>query len=450
MNKLLNRRRVHELDRRQWLHVGGLSALGIGVSDWWSARQAVAETHSAKRVDRSATAQSCILIWLDGGPSHLDLFDLKPNAPTEIRGPFSPIATNVGGIEICEQLPRTAQLMDKVALVRSVTSPLGEHNFASHYLLTGYKPTRALTYPGMPSVQKYLSSESVAIPTNVAIAKPNAMIGSGYLPDSTMPFIVQGDPSRPDFRVKDLHLADGMTDSRLIRRRQFRNAVDELTRQTEDQLAQTGTTDSAFDQAFRLVQSPAARAAFDLQQESQADRNRYGRHLIGHGCLMARRLVEAGAKFVTVTDRGWDTHEDIYLRLKEGFTGGTAGKIPKLDQAYSALLSDLSDRGLLDSTLVIVMGEFGRTPKLNPRGGRDHWPGAFSVALAGGGTVGGQVIGSSDAHGERPAERPISPADLVRTIYRMIGIDGDTELNTADGRPVQVNRDGNIIDELIG
>ncbi|QEF99298.1 hypothetical protein Mal15_33620 [Stieleria maiorica] len=450
MKKLSNRRGPFDFDRRQLLHVGGLSALGIGVSDWLMARQAVAETQPARQTERTATAQSCILIWLDGGPSHLDLFDLKPNAPTEIRGPFSPIATNVSGIEICEQLPRTAQLMDKVALVRSVTSPLGEHNFASHYLLTGYKPTRALTYPGMPSVQKYLLPDGTAIPTNIAIAKPNAMIGSGYLPDSTMPFIVQGDPSRPDFRVKDLQLRDGMTGSRLIRRRQFRSAVDELARQSEEHLANSGSTDSAFDQAFRLVQSSAARTAFDLQQESQADRNRYGRHLVGQGCLMARRLVEAGAKFVTVTDRGWDTHEDIYLRLKEGFTGGTAGKIPKLDQAYSALLSDLSDRGLLDSTLVILMGEFGRTPKLNPRGGRDHWPGAFSVALAGGGTIGGQVIGRSDAHGERPAERPISPADLVRTIYRMIGIDGATELNTSDGRPVQVNRDGSVIGELIG
>ncbi|PAY17670.1 hypothetical protein CKO51_19675 [Rhodopirellula sp. SM50] len=443
-------RRCDGVHRRELLHVGGLSALGIGVSDWLMAKQAQAESNATRHIDDSAKAQACILIWLDGGPSHLDLFDLKPDAPAEIRGPFAPIPTNVSGIEVCEQLPRTAALMDKVALVRSMTSPLGEHNFASHYLLTGYKPNRALTYPSLPSVQKHLSQSQTAIPTNIAITKPNGMIGSGYLPESTMPFIVQGDPSRPEFRVQDLELPAGMTPDRLTRRREFRNAVDELTRQTETRLAESGQSDSAFDQAFRLVQSSQARAAFDLQQESQRDRNRYGRHLIGHGCLMARRLVEAGAKFVTVTDRGWDTHEDIYLRLKEGFTGGTAGKIPKLDQAYSALLSDLAERGLLDSTLVIVMGEFGRTPKLNLRGGRDHWPGAFSVALAGGGIVGGQVIGKSDAHGERPAERPISPADLVRTLYHLIGIDGDLELNTADGRPVQVNRDGTVIGDLIG
>ena len=164
---------------------------------------------------------------------------------------------------------------------------------------------------------------------------------------------------------------------------------------------------------------------------------------------MARRLVEAGAKFVTVTDRGWDTHEQLFTRLKEGFTGGSVGKIPKLDSAYSSLISDLADRGLLDTTMVILMGEFGRTPKLNPRGGRDHWPRAFSAALAGGGIRGGQVVGKSDAHGERPADRPVTPADLARTIYSQIGIDPDQELSTSDGRPVQINRDGTIIHELV-
>ncbi|MCA9140870.1 MAG: DUF1501 domain-containing protein [Planctomycetales bacterium] len=450
----MKRQRSHQrcdgICRRDVLHVGSLSAFGLGVSDWFRASQAIAETNPLAVTNRNAQADACILIWLDGGPSHLDLFDLKPDAPKEIRGPFNPIATNVPGIEVCEQLPRTAKLMDKVALVRSMTSPLGEHNFASHYLLTGYKPTRALTYPSIPAVQKHLSTWRSSIPTNIAIAKPNGMIGSGYLPESTMPFIVQGDPSRPEFRVKDLDQRSGMTDNRLRRRQSFRNAVDEFSRQIDHHLSNSQTSDSAFDQAFRLVQSSEARSAFDLEQESQDTRNRYGRHLIGHGCLMARRLVEAGAKFVTVTDRGWDTHEDIYLRLKEGFSGGTAGKIPKLDQAFSALLSDLSDRGMLESTLVIVMGEFGRTPKFNPRGGRDHWPGAFSVAMAGGGVIGGQTIGKSDSHGERPAERPVSPADLVRTVYRLIGIDGDLELHTPDGRPVQVNRDGTIINELIG
>jgi uncharacterized protein (DUF1501 family) len=198
-----------------------------------------------------------------------------------------------------------------------------------------------------------------------------------------------------------------------------------------------------------LIASPEARDAFAVERESDRARARYGRHQLGQSCLMARRLVEAGAKFVTVTDRGWDTHENLFNRLKEGFTGGSVGKIPKLDVAYSALIEDLSQRGLLDTTLVIVMGEFGRTPKLNPRGGRDHWPRAFSVALAGGGIRGGQVVGKSDSHGERPADRPVTPADLARTIYHSLGIDAAKELHTSDGRPVQINRDGSLIGELI-
>ncbi|MCO8124788.1 DUF1501 domain-containing protein [Stieleria sp. TO1_6] len=435
--------------RRDLLHVGGLTALGLGIGDWFHARAGL-----ASETDSAVTAKSCILLWLDGGPSHLDLFDLKPEAPAEIRGPFQPISTNVPGIEICEQLPRTAAMMDRIALVRSMTSTLGEHNFASHYLLTGYEPSRALTYPGLPSVVKWLGSQNPpgtlpALPTNIAITRPNAMLGCGYLPESTSPFVIDGDPSKPDFRVQDLQTLPGITAGRLDRRRKFREVVEEFSGHQHQQLSQSTPGDSAFDQAFRLVQSPQARSAFDLEREPDSTRLRYGRHTLGQSCLMARRLIEAGTKFVTVTDRGWDTHENLFNRLKEGFTGGTAGKIPKLDQAYAALLDDLAERGLLDSTLVIVMGEFGRTPKLNTRGGRDHWPGAFSVALAGGGVTGGQVIGQSDSHGQRPADRPVSPADLVRTIYRLIGIDGDRELQTSDGRPVQINRDGTVIEELV-
>lgn len=366
-----------------------------------------------------------------------------------MRGPLGPIATNVTGVQVSEYLERTARLMDKVALVRSMTSPLGEHNFASHYLLTGYKPTPALTYPGIPSLVTHMDDSVETMPPNVAVAKPNAMVGPGYLPGSAAPFVIEGDPSRPDFKVRDLNPPRSLAGSRMHRRRRFREAVDRFAENAEATAAAATSSNSSFDQAFRLIQSPEARAAFDLERESVATRASYGRHRLGQSCLMARRLIEAGTRFVTVTDRGWDTHEDLYLRLKEGYTGGTAGKIPRLDQAYAALIDDLHDRGLLDSTLVLLMGEFGRTPKLNTRGGRDHWPGAFSVALAGGGVRGGQVVGASDAQGERPASRPVTPADLVRTVYQLIGIDPSRELQTPDGRPVQVNRDGHVIHELI-
>jgi hypothetical protein len=421
------------------LHVGGLTALGLSVGDWFEARAAAAAVPEP-------TATSCILIWLDGGPSHLETFDLKPDAPSEVRGPFSPISTNVSGMEICEHLQHTAKVADKLAIIRSVTSTLGEHNFASHYLLTGYRPTPALVYPGLPAVATHLVSTQNPMPASIAIQAPNAMSGPGYLGANAAPFVVQGDPSKPDFHVNDLTSPQRFSAERMFRRRQLREAVDDFTRATENARV---PGESSFEQAYRLISSPPARAAFDLDSEPSSQRLRYGNHLLGQSCLMARRLVQAGAKFVTVTDRGWDTHENLFTRLREGYTGGTSGKIPKLDVSYSALISDLFERGMLDSTLVILMGEFGRTPKLNSQGGRDHWPRAFSVVLAGGGIRGGQVIGKTDAHGERPTDGPISPADLAHTIYRALGIDPRQELRTADGRPVQINRDGNMINELM-
>lgn len=440
--------------RRDMLHVGGLTALGLTVSDWMQLRAASAADPASPNptsVAASPAAKSCILIWLDGGPSHLETFDLKPDAPQEVRGPFSPTNTNVPGIQICEHFQRTAQVADKMAIVRSVTSPLGEHNFASHYLLTGYKPSPALVYPGLPAVstsqqiREGLASAS-ELPLNVAIQRPSAMAGPGYLGQSSTAYVVQGDPSKPDFKIKDLDSDGRLTSDRMLRRRSLRQAVDDFARTTEQSSV---SRSSSFEQAYRLIASPRARAAFDLSSESPALRSRYGNHQLGQSCLMARRLIEAGSKFVTVTDRGWDTHENLFTRLREGYTGGRSGKIPKLDSAYAGLIGDLSERGMLDSTLVILMGEFGRTPKLNPRGGRDHWPRAFSVVLAGGGIRGGQVVGRSDAHGERPADHPVSPADLAHTIYQALGIDPAQELHTADGRPVQINRDGALIKELL-
>lgn len=424
--------------RREFLRVGGLTSLGFGLSDVFRTRANAATT-------KLSGAPNCILIWLDGGPSHLETFDLKPDAPSEVRGPFAPIKTNVPGVHISEWLPRTAKQMNRVALIRSMTSSLGEHNFASHYLLTGYKPTPALQYPGLGSMISHLRAGEHLLPPHVALARPNGMAGPGYLPDSASPFVIDGDPGKPDFSVRDLNPYQGVTMSRLKRRQRFRDVLDSFHRQVD----QSRNEDAAFEQAYRLIMSPKAKDAFDLSKEPVAVRQKFGRHRLGQSCLLARRLIEAGAQFVTVTDRGWDTHENLFNRLKEGYTGGTAGKIPKLDTAYSALLGDLADRGLLGDTLVILMGEFGRTPKLNPRGGRDHWPRAFSVALAGGGVKGGQVIGRSDAHGESPADRAVSPGELVRTIYRLLGVNPDRELRTNDGRPVAVNNASGVVKELL-
>lgn len=429
-------RRCDGILRRDLMRVGGLTALGLGLGDLFRL-QALASPAAP-----AAKAKSCILIWLDGGPSHLDGFDPKPDAPEEVRGPFEAISTNIPGVRVGECLQQTAQMMDKIAVVRSMTSPLGEHNFGTHYLMTGYKPTPALEYPTFGATLAHVRKQDNVLPPNIAVPQFTGNVsGNGYLPTSTSPFSVGGNPARPDFKVRDLDFYKGLDLARLDRRRQMVNAFDEFDRAMD--AGSTTNDDPDLVRAYNLIASSKARQAFELTQESDETRNRYGRdggNNIGQCCLLARRLVERGVPFVTVNNRGWDTHTDL-LKLKERYPGDRNAHLPALDRALSALLSDLTDRNLLDETLVVVMGEFGRTPKINTNGGRDHWPNVFSVALAGGGVRGGQILGSSDALGEYPHEHPVTPADLAATIYSLLGIDPSTELHTRDGRPVRVTAD---------
>ena len=430
--------------RRDFLRLGALSAFGLGLSAYPSKATAA----------ESAKANSCILLWLDGGPSHLESLDPKPQAPAEVRGPFGTIPSSVAGVRLCELMPETAALMKHTAIVRSMTSPLGEHNLGTHYLMTGYKPTPALNYPAYGSVVSHLDERAVDIPSHVAV--PDLRVGGGkfiahgYLSQACAPFEVGGDPAQPDFRVRDLDPFPGIVDERLVRRRAYLQSLNEISETLEQ--GSSASADPAFEQAYRMMTSPAARKAFDLSAESAQTKRRYGGKSIGQCCLLARRLVEAGVPFVTVNNRGWDTHADLVTRLKDGYAGARhpVGLIPSLDLAYSALITDLHERGMLDETLVVVMGEFGRTPKLNTQGGRDHWPRVFSVMLAGGGIAGGQVIGSSDHRGESPRDRPVTPADLAASIYTLLGIDPETTLHTSDGRPVKVSSHGTPISELIG
>lgn len=445
--------RCDGVTRRDVLRMGTLSAIGCNVMD--ALRQRTVRAETGTESVRQSRAQQCILVWLDGGPSHLETFDLKPSAPIEVRGPFVPLATTVPGIQLSELLPRTAAIMQHLAIVRSMTSPLGEHNFGTHYLMTGYKPTPVVEYPQFGSVLSHVRPRPHALPANVAVPDFRVgganLTGNGYLPATTRPFSVGSDPAKPNFQVRDLDLFPGLTSVRLNRRREFLQDLDGFRRAIETSPSGTATPPE-FEQAYRLITSASAKRAFELSDEPEAVRNRYGRRTIGQCCLLARRLIERGVPFVTVNDRGWDTHDNLYTRLKEGYTGAKVpvGLIPSLDLALSALIGDLHERGLLDETLVVVMGEFGRTPKLNTNGGRDHWPRVFSVALAGGGVAGGQVIGSSDSVGESPQDRPITPTDLARTIYTLLGVDPDWELQTSDGRSVRVNPGGDIIRELIG
>ena len=448
-------KRCDGVSRRDFLRIGGLTALGLGLGDFFYLQRALGSPRP-----HTETAKSCILIWLDGGPSHLETFDPKPDAPQEVRGPLKTIPTNLTGVRISECLERTAGIMDKIAIIRSMTSPLGEHNLGTQYLMTGYKPTPALEYPTFGATVAYIRSQSsrnasgdtlTALPPNIAV--PNftrEVSGNGYLPSATHPFAVGDDPKRPDFKVRDLDFYEGIDLQRVSRRRQFVDALNEFSRAKD--AGATTVSDPELERAYNLITSPEAKAAFTLSEEPQEVHQRYGPggvNGIGQSCLLARRLVERGVPFVTVNHTGWDTHNDIF-QLKERYPTNRNAHLPSLDRALSALIQDLSERSMLDETLVVVMGEFGRTPKINSQGGRDHWPNVFSVMLAGGGVQGGQIVGSSDALGEFPKERPVTPSDLAATIYTLLGIDPNLELHTSDGRPVRVAPDGaRVVSELI-
>ena len=450
-------KRCDGISRRNFLRVGGLTALGLGLGNFFHIQRAYANTNPL-----TAKAKACILIWLDGGPSHLETFDPKPEAPQEVRGPLNTIATNITGVRISECLDQTAQIMDKIAIIRSMTSPLGEHSLGTQYLMTGYKPTPALEYPTYGATVTYVRSQNSkdnsrdgisALPPNIAIPNFTGEVsGNGYLPVSTTPFSVVGNSDKENrgyFKVRDLDFYQGLDIDRLSRRRQFVNALNEFS--SAKDAGTEAVSDPELERAYNLITSPEAKGAFNLSDEPREVRNRYGSgggNGIGHSCLLARRLVERGVPFVTVNHTGWDTHQNIF-QLKERYPTDRNAHLPSLDRALSALIQDLSDRRMLDETLVIVMGEFGRTPKINSQGGRDHWPNVFSVMLAGGGVQGGQIVGSSDSLGEFPKERPVTPSDLSATIYTILGIDPSLELHTSDGRPVRIAPDGaKVVSEL--
>lgn len=434
--------RCDGLTRRDFLHLGVLTSLGLSLPGLLRL-QASAPPSSSVR----AKANSCILIWLDGGPSHLDTFDPKPDAPSEIRSQFRGIPTSVPGVHICEHLPRTAEVMREVALIRSLTHELGNHDTGTRFLLTGHRPTPALEYPSLGSLVAHERGSTSALPAYVAI--PNDAVGgqtnaarAGFLPGAYAAFNVGSDPSR----VRDLNPPEGISFARSERRREMLRKIDAFSREVEEGPA-TRNRDAFYEQAYRLLSSPEAKAAFVLDQEKPATRERYGGSRIGMGCLLARRLIEAGSRFVTVVDAGWDTHQQIFRELPDSRFPGS-GKLPNLDRAYAALISDLRERGLLDSTLVVLMGEFGRTPKLNALGGRDHWPRAGFVCLAGGGVAGGRVIGATNAFGEFPVERPVGPPDLAFSILQLLGVDPAKELQTPSGRPIKILSEGAFISEL--
>ncbi len=429
------------ISRRDFLRVGGLSALGLSLPGLLRAN---AQTAPALTNQASAKRDiAIILLWMGGGPSHIDTFDPKPEATQEIRGPFKAIPTKVSGIQLSEHLPKLAKQMDKFSIIRSVTSPDGTHETATHYLLTGYPFNPAIECPGYGSVIAREKGFQNAMPPYTMFGNmPNMHGGGGYMGAVYNPFIINGDPNNAQFSVQDVAPPPGVDTIRMDRRHLLRDSLDRWQHDKETASKSSQTMDEFYQRAYSLVTSPVAKKAFNLKEETDKVRDEYGRHNFGQSCLLARRLVEAGVRCVSINFNGWDTHTDNFNALKGGL-------LPPLDTGYAALLSDLKQRGLLDTTLVVWMGEFGRTPKINGAAGRDHWPGAISVCMGGGGVKTGMVVGSSNATAEYPKDRPLRVEDVAATIYKAAGVNGEKEYMSPQERPIKINYDGTPIAELL-
>jgi hypothetical protein len=428
------------VSRRSFLKAGVLGLTGLTLGDVLRLRA------DQKAAGLSPKDTSIILIWKGGGPSHIDTWDLKPAAPAEYRGEFKPIATNVPGIQVSEHLPLSAKQMDKYAIVRSMTHPDAGHESASHYLLTGYRPTNDIPSNEMPSYGSITAKERgprrSGLPAYLAIPTPPRSTAAAYLGVAYNPFSVGADPNGANFSVRNLTLPNGLNMSRLENRRQLLQSIDKMRREV-DQTGLMEGLDAFTRKAFEMVTSPAARQAFDIGKEDAPTRDLYGRSTLGQSMLLARRLIEAGVTFVTVNAGGWDTHANNFEALKKQ-------KLPLFDTAWAALMQDMHRRGMMQNTLVLVWGEFGRTPRINTGAGRDHWPGAMSVVLAGGGLKMGQAIGVSDAKAEYPKERPLTPEDVLSTMYSVLGIDQNMHYLNEAQRPIKILNSGEPIKELVG
>ena len=433
------------IDRRSFIRVGGAAAFGWGLD--------VGTVLAASDPEgRQATDRSLIVVFLKGGLSTIDTLDMKPNAASEIRGEFQPIATNVPGTQICEHLPHMSRQLDKFSLVRSFSHTNSNHGHADHYMLTGYHPSPAFNAKLMPNNERPSHGAILAkefgprgpIPAYVCLPEMHPSCGSAYLGPGGAPLSINADPNSPGFTVRDIVPPFDLDANRLSDRRGLLTAVDRFQFAEEVKAnASLQTIGSFRERAFQLMTSPAAKKAFDLHAEPDAIRDAYGRNTLGQSCLMARRLIESGVRCVTVSHVDWDTHINNFHALRTDL-------LPALDSAVATLFADLSDRGLLESTMVIVTGEFGRTPRINNQAGRDHWGPAFTVAMGGGGLCGGCVVGATDRHAEKPVDRPFSPEDLAATIHHQMGVNPDKEFFTPEGRPIKIVNEGKLITEILG
>jgi hypothetical protein len=441
--------------RRAFLRAGFLGLAGLGLPDVLRAR---AEA-KAKATRAGGRDLSVILVWLDGGPPQHETYDPKPDAPAEFRGPLGSIETVLPGVRVSEVMPRHARLMGKMTLIRSMHHGTGDHFAGAHRMLTGYGGPNGSDLPARnPSagsvVAKLKGAKVRGMPAYVGLPNTHSVglvpgyHGAAYLGVAYNPFSADGDPNSDAYQVPNLAPPAGVTPVRLDVRRGLLASFDRARRDVDASGLMEGL-DTFTRDAYAMVTSPAARAAFDIRREDPRLRDRYGRDQWGQSALMARRLVEAGVRFVTLTYGGWDMHSSLDRSVRRA--------VPQVDAAVSSLVEDLHGRGLLDSTAVIVMGEFGRTPRMNTTGvpgadpvpGRDHWGNVMSVLVAGGGFAAGRVVGSSNARGEVPRDRPVTPADLLATLYHHMGLDPETTFPDHAGRPIAIGAGGRVIAELV-
>ena len=441
------------LTRRDFLHAGSLSYLGLSLPSLFGLK--------ALGAVNPQRDMNVIMLFLVGGPSQLDTWDMKPNAPAEIRGPYKPIKTNVPGIQVSEVFPKMARHADKYAIVRTLYHTAAAVHDTGHQMMqTGRLFQGGIEYPHIGCVLGKLRGPKGDVPPHVLLPRPIGNTGgnmphgqtAGFLGKLYDPFVLNADPSEPNFQVPDMLPPEYLPAVRVDRRRAWRGLIDKSVQQFESN-PDARLLDSTFHQAYTLMSSAKAREAFDLQKEPEDSRSRYGQNRFGQSCLLARRLIEAGVRFVTVNmfetvfdEITWDIHGSSPFS-PIGCYRDLVG--PMFDAAFTQLLADLHQRGLLDNTLVVATGEFGRTPKVNPAGGRDHWPQCWSMLFAGGGVKGGQIVGESDEIAGAPKTRPVSPAEVAATIYQALGISLETELPGASGRPIRLVDHGvNPIHEL--
>ena len=419
--------------RRDMLRVGALGGSAVTLANHlaW-----------AEEADLPAPAKAAIFVNLGGGPSHLDSFDLKPDAPAEYRGEFKPVATNVPGIYISEHLPKLAACADRYAILRGVSHTLAAHELGSSYIHTGNRPIASLQFPAFGSVAARELSAPAELPPYVAV--PQSRQGAGYLGVRYAAFATNATPRKGQpFAVRGMALDGSLSLAQVDRRHALLRDLDSTFQEMASDSQLVEGLDSFSQQAHTIITSRRARVAFDVSRESPAFSAPFGDTEFGQSCLLASRLVEAGVRFVTVQLGGWDTHNDNFSKLKDKL-------LPTLDEGLAALLLGLEQKGLLDSTAMMVTGEFGRTPKINQRAGRDHYPRAMFMLLAGGGIRGGQVVGESDDKGTGPKGDAIRPDDVAASLYRSLGIDPRKEYRTNTGRPVMIVRDGEPIRQLFG